>query len=80
MVCHVCLHVCVCVCVNVFSHLVIFRCGEQAVEVGLVAVPVPPSSPVGHGTEPDVGAVSVSGGERPAAVVCHGVTFEDKDM
>lgn len=57
-----------------YDSLLIVSCVIEPVEVGLVAVPVPPTPSVGHGTEADVGAVPVSGGEVAAIVVCHGVT------
>merc|ERR1719309_91558 len=47
----------------------------ESVEVGLVAVLVPPAPHVGLGTvDPKRVWVSVVGGERPTVVVFHGVT------
>lgn len=56
------------------SHLVIDVNAVQAVEVGLVAVLVPPAPSVRHGAAGDEGrGVTVFGREEATAVVAEGV-------
>ena len=58
------------------SHLVVHRAPIEPVEVGIVAVPLPPGPTVRDGTgDEQVVGVSVTGGEDTAAVVAHGVPW-----
>lgn len=53
----------------------------EAIKVGLVAVLIPPTPPIGHGAAGDERrGVSVSGREHARVVVTHRVTYQDEKV
>lgn len=64
-----------------WDYLVIDTGVVEAIKVGLVAVLVPPTPPIGHGAAGDERrGVSVSGREHARVVVTHRVTYRDEKV
>ena len=62
-----------------WDYLVIDTGVVEAIKVGLVAVLIPPTPPIGHGAAGDERrGVSVSGREHAPVVVTHRVTYRDE--